>query len=152
MKKKIIYSLLFCTFLFTIITSFSFATNNTQVQNDMNNMQNRVDNTMDNTGNRIENGFRTIGNTVGNGAVTVGNTIQNGATMVGNGITDAGESVRNTAGAAVNETAINPANQGNTFLGLTSRAWMWIIVIAIIIIIISLIVKYANNDDSHNKD
>lgn len=152
MKKKIIYSLIFCTFLFGIITSFSFAANETTMQNSANNMAN----TMDAVGNKIENGARIAGNTMQDAGETVGNTMENTGKTIGNGMENAGVAVRNTTGniamAVTNETAINPANQGNTFLGLTSTAWMWIIVIVIIVIIISLIVKYAQNNDEHDKE
>ena len=129
MKRKIIYSLIFCTFLLLVISKFSFAANTTQMQNDTNEMSNRVDNTME----------------------TVGNKIENGAAMVGNEAIK--NTTENTAKAVTNETAINPNNAGNTFLGLTPRAWMWIIVIVIIVIIISLIVRYSqDHDEEHHKD
>lgn len=134
MKRKIIYSLIFCAFLFGIITSFSFAANETTMQDNANNMTNNTKNTME----------------------AVGNTMENTGRAIGNGMESAGVAVRNTTGnvvkAVTNETAINPANQGNTFLGLTSTAWMWIIVMVIIVIIISLIVKYAQNNDEHHEN
>ena len=97
MKKKIIYSIIIFAFLFSIITNFSFATNNTPMQNSVNNMVNRVDNAMDTTGNKIENGTQ----------------------MVKNGVENAGQTVKgateNATRTVTNETALNPNNQGNTF-------------------------------------
>ena len=66
MKRKIIYSLIFCTFLLLVISKFSFAANTTQMQNDTNEMSNRVDNTMETVGNKIENGAAMVGNGVTN--------------------------------------------------------------------------------------
>ena len=137
--KKIITSILFTFIIFFSYTSYSYAT----LDNNMiNNMGNSMKNVVNGTENVMENTAKGAKNIVKDS----GEKMKNGTEKMENGIANMTNSDRYTA----KRTA---ADNGTNTLFTTNTAWAWITVGIVAIVIIGLFWYYAaNNKNSKHHD
>ena len=144
MSKKILFTIgLLMISIFTLATTFSFATDgksavNTAV-NDVRNVvggaENAIEGAVNNVGNTVNNATHTTGNTMHN----AGNTVTNGTNHVGNTVTNNGTNYTANRTATTRTTA----NTG-TFLGMSSTMWTWIVLAVAVVAIVALVWYYSN--------
>lgn len=146
MNKKFFVSL--AIILFTICSfTFCFATDN--------------GNGLGDAANNVRNFVGGVENTVENAAKDVSNTSKNITGGMENGMNNAGNKVMNamdnndgyTSARTATTRSIDNAN--NTFMGMSSTAWTWLIMGIVAIAIIALVWYYSmqfTNKTHHNND
>lgn len=150
-KKLLISSIL----LLTIIFTFNICLANNEMQNLGNGARNAVEgagNTLENIGQGISNTSKDITGSMENKANQLSNDVMN--TMNDNN--NNGETAKDTNNT-MGYNAIRTATTGtdNTFMGMTSTAWIWLILGIAAIAIIALVWYYTaqvNSSRYHDRD
>ena len=133
MKKKFFVISTLLIGLLLISTSYAFANTNM-----VNTVEHAVQNVTSATGNVINRGIGTTRNAV--------NSMEQGTQNVGNAVVTG--TTNNTA--ANNRTSSYNATRtnANTFLGMTSTAWTWLIMGIVAVAIVTLVWFYARQKDT----
>ena len=140
MYKKLFISVIL---LVAIIFSFSVCFAN-DAGNMLKDAGNNVRNAVGGVENTIEDAARDFSNTSKN----VTENIENGTNNVGNALTHQNTSNTN----AYTATRTNTGTTGNTFMGMNSTAWTWLIIGIAAIAIVALVWYYAMQLRSSNYD
>lgn len=136
MSKKLVFTIgLVIVSIFTLATTFSFATDG---QNPVNTVVDGARNAVNGAENAVEGAVNDIGDTLKDSGNKTGNTMNN----VGNTVNNASRTNTNT-----NYTAGRTATTGtagtNTFLGMNSTAWTWVVLAIAAVAIIGLVWYYS---------
>ncbi len=155
MNKKVLIITAISIFIFGLLSTFSFATENGGV----------VGNVVSDATNVVEDGSQMVGNVVKDGADMVSdgvnmvdNTMATEGNMIENGVNsqtlnDMGGDAKNATETMTTDGLLSGNNLSeNKFLGINLSVWLWIILIVIIIVIIILICKYMQNHDEDNNE
>lgn len=150
-NKKILLSLILF-FIISLIFTCSFA------NNEIKDMSNGVKNAVQGATNVVENTAKDISNTSKN----ITQDMQNGANNITNSVKDTmnntdnnnnGNPVTSTTDGNYNATRTATTKNDNTFMGMSSNLWTWIIVGASVIAIAALVWYYTTKvNDSHYND
>lgn len=160
MKKKAIVSFIIGFIIF--MYSFSCFASNEIVGGITGNVLNNTENVVSDMTNGIGSATESVVNGVTNVAEDIGNGVSDMADSLGNGIQEGTQdvtnyiipdnSLRSDTTTEYNATAINTASE-NTFLGLNTTAWWWVIIGAICVLIIVLVWNRMNKEmDSNSND
>ena len=124
MNKKLLFTIgLLISIIFTFAVTLSFATDGNGAMNGVNNAVNGVRNTVGGAENAVEGAVKDVTNTT-NLNVTGNNT--------------------QTTGYAANRTATTRTATTDTFLGMSSTMWTWLILAVAVVAIIALVWYYSN--------
>ena len=120
--------------------------------------QNAIGNAAKSTGNVIKDGAQATGNAVKNGAQAVGNTVQGAANATGNALANGANYAKNTVKNMIDgntDYTATRTSQEETFMGMSSDTWSWLILGVAAIAIIALVWYYSmqlntNKSGYHN--
>lgn len=149
-KKLLVSSVL----LLTIIFSFSICLANNEMQNLSDGVRNVVEgtqNTLENVGQGISNTSKDITGSMENKANQLSNDVMN--TMNDNN--NNGETAKDTNNTMGYNAIRTATGTDNTFMGMTSTAWIWLILGVAALAIIGLVWYYTaqvNSSRYHDRD
>lgn len=181
MSRKIFFVVgLLISIMFTFSMTFSFATdNNNDAMNAVNDVRDGVRNVVGGAEDAVEGAVKDVtkgvndaGNSLKNDMNNVGNDINNGVNNVTDGANNNGTGNMNNSGNANSDTgnmsttgnngyttsrttaetrAINTNGDANTFLGMTSTMWTWLILALAAVIIVGLVWYYSNQVSNNRR-
>ncbi len=153
MTKKVLIITAISIFIFGLLSTFSFATEDSGV----------VGNVVSDAANVVEDGGQMVGNAVKDGADMVSNgvnmiddTMTTEGNMIENGVNsqtlnDMGGDAKNATDTMTTDGLLSGNSLSeNKILGISLSVWLWIILIIIIIVVIILICKYMQKNDDNN--
>ena len=153
MTKKVLIITAISIFIFGLLSTFSFATEDSGV----------VGNVVSDATNVVQDGGQMVGNAVKDGAdmvsdgvnmiddtmTTEGNMIENGVNS--QTLNDMGGDAKNATETMTTDGLLSGNSLSeNKILGISLSVWLWIILIIIIIVVIILICKYMQKNDDNN--
>ena len=168
MRKKLLVGFVLAI---SLIFSFTFCFANDEIQKASNSVKNAVggaENAVEGAARNAGNAIQGVGNTIRDGMNNAGNEIRNSAQKTGNTIENAGNHMEN----AMSDNTNNQDNQNNnsdssndytatrtsgeeTFMGMTSNTWSWLILGIAAVAIIGLVWYYSmqlNNNKIHKDE
>lgn len=170
MHKKLLIGI---ALILSLILSFSVCFANDELQKAANSVRDAVggaENAVEDAAKGVSNASKDATNSIENGGNNVGNAIKDGANNAGNEIKDSADKTGNAikngadkAGTAIEDTFNGSRNNNytatrtsaeNTFMGMNSTAWTWLILGIAAIAIIALVWYYSMQltNNSHNND
>lgn len=149
MNKKFLISI---AIILSVIFSFTICFAN----DDGNGLKDAADGVRNVVGG-AENAIEDAAKNVSNASKDATNGIENGANNATNDINDGAKTTTNTVTGSTNNayTATRTAATDNTFMGMNSTAWTWLIIGIAAIAIIALVWYYSmqlNNNNFDNRD
>ena len=153
MNKKLIIGM---ALVLGIILSFTVCFANDELQKAADSVRNVVggaENAVEDAARGVSNAAKDATNNVEKGANNAGNEVKNSVNKAGSNIKNAANNIGNAVtGTSNNYTATRPSAD-NTFMGMNSTAWTWLILGIAAIAIIALVWYYSsqlnNNDNRH---
>lgn len=149
MKKKLYITILALLTIALFSYSFTFAANDMSAVDGIRNVVGGAENVVEDAGKGVVDGIRNVTSGVENTAENATGTVQNRATDSNMGGTTAdGYSATRTTTRSATDTA------NNSFLGMNSTVWTWLIMAIVGIAIIALVWMYAkqNNNSYHDNN
>lgn len=155
------YKKLFISSAIALVVIFSFTI--CFANEDLNNAADGVRNIVGNAENTLEDAAKGVSNASKNmtedmqhGANNIGNAINEGMNNAGNAINDGVNRMENAMTSDNNYNATRTSTTAdNTFMGMNSTAWTWLIIGIAAVAIIALVWYYMaqlRSSDYHNKD
>lgn len=154
MNKRLLFTVgLFISLFFTLVVSFSFATDGNDAMTGVNDAVNGVRNTVGGAENAVEGAVKDVTNSTKNDT----NTMQNNMNDSANNTTNLNVTGNNTqsTGYTANRTATTRSTLGtetNNFLGMSSTMWTWLILAIAVVAIIALVWYYSNQLSNRRYD
>lgn len=145
MYRKLLISAII---LLAIVFSFNICFANNGLQDAANGVRNVVGN--------AENAIEGAAKDISNASKNATNNIENGANNIGDDMKNTANTVANNVSTGVarttndNYTATRTATTNNTFMGMNSTAWTWLILGIAAIAIIALVWYYSAQFNSSN--
>ena len=148
MRRKI-YLTLSIVIVSLLLSTFTFATENSAIAGGIRNVVGGAENVIQNTGDTIANTTRNVAPGVENMMTDAGQTIDNSMKSIGNGIQNAGNTITGAIDMSDGDyTAQRTANEGTgTFLGMDPTMFTWVIMAIVGLAIIALVWMYAKQND-----
>ena len=154
MAKKIFLTTMFAVLFILALTTIGFAESSnmtTKLGNEVTSSMNKTEKGMDDLDRN--NGLDEAGQALKDGVRETGNAIRNGMEDIKNGVEDLGDEEDNSrttenravAGTTGNYTTgeIQTQTVGENRNGMTSNAWIWIVMVVVALIIIAAVWYYA---------
>lgn len=156
MNKKMLIITAISLFIFGLLSTFSFATENSGV---VGNVAGDAVNTVVDGGQMVGNAVEDGADMINDGANMIDDSMAREGNMIENGVTnsqtlnDIGGDAKNATETMTTDGLLSGNNlSGSQFLGINLSVWLWIILIIIIIVVIILICKYMQNHDENNDE
>ena len=157
MSKKLIFSIFFLLVgIFAFGTTFSFATNNDN-NSIVNDATNGARNIVNNAENKVEGAVKNMGDTMKDSANKTGDNMNNAGYAITGNDNNNNRDNNTTPGTVTNDTSNYTANRtntpttraagtdtGNTFLGMNSTTWTWVILAIAAVAIVGLVWYYSS--------
>lgn len=155
MHKKLLIGI---AIILSIILSFTICFANDELQKAANSVRDAVggaENAVEDAAKGVSNASKDATKSMEDGAGNAGNAIKDGADNLGNAVKDsadkAGNTVKNAMTGNANYTATRTSSE-NTFMGMNSTAWTWLILGIAAIAIIALVWYYSMQLNNKNND
>lgn len=152
MNKKLIIGI---TIVLSIILSFTICFANDELQKAANSVRNVVggaENAVEDAAKSVSNTTKGATNNIEKGANNAGNEIKSSANKAGNNVRTATNNVGNAVTGNTNHYTATRTSANNTFMGMNSTAWTWLILGIAAIAIIALVWYYSAQLNNNNKN
>lgn len=140
MYRKLLFTVgLLIAVVFTFSLTFSFATDNNNAMNMVNDAANNVRGAVGGAENAVEGAVKDVTDTSRNAV----NNVENGVNKSVDNMNTMG--ITNNAGYTANRTATTTTADANTgFLGMSSTMWTWLILAVAAVAIVALVWYYSS--------